>query len=317
MRGSINHQVQQLYQDSGISAIGESKHAAKDLAREAGARTWAEMGRNLKIHSYSTADAYRAVWRHVLSHAKAEFKVKDVERLSGEHIRSYLQSKIDQGIAKATFQQYAAATTKLEQALQSYSDKHARGNSYDFRSGIQESRIEARQEGLRAFEGSRAYSDPGAIVAAVSKQDHHLAASIQYEGGPRIDGATFIKAEQLQGYRIDPISGQEKGYIEVQGKGGKITEHGVSRETYQRLESAIEAGGGRFQVDKDAYRGSLEKAAEASGQDYTGSHGLRWNFAQERFQEVQANGGSYEQALAHVSQELGHDRADITLHYLR
>jgi hypothetical protein len=228
-----------------------------------------------------------------------------------------LQSKIDQGVARATFGQYAAACGKLEQALQSYSDKHDRGNSYNFRSGIQDARIEARQEGLRAFEGSRAYADPASLVSAVSNCDHQLAAAIQYEGGPRIDGVGLVKADQLRGCRVDPVSGQEKGYIEVQGKGGKITEHGVSRETYQRLESAIEAGNGRFHVDKDQYRDSLERAAQVTGQEYTGSHGLRWNFAQERFAEIQGHGGTYEQALARVSQELGHERADITLHYLR
>lgn len=317
MRGSTNYQIQQIFRQSDICAIGQSKHLAKEVAREAGARTWAEMGRNLKIHSYGTADAYRAVWRHVLDHAKAEFQMKDVERLNGDHVRSYLQSKIEQGVAKATFQQYAAACGKLEQALQSYSDRHDRNNSYDFRPGIQDARIEARQEGLRAFEGSRAYADPAALVSAVTNRDHQIAAAIQHEGGPRIDGVGLIRAEQLQGYRIDPISGQEKGHIEIQGKGGKITEHAVSRQTYQRLESAIKAGDGRFRIDKDAYRDALKHAAQATGQEYTGSHGLRWSFAQERCAEIQERGGSYEQALAQVSQELGHERADITEHYLR
>ena len=44
---------------------------------------------------------------------------------------------------------------------------------------------------------------------------------------------------------------------------------------------------------------------------------VRWNFAHERFYNLMENGYTYEQALAQVSKELGHERADITKHYLR
>ena len=73
-----------------------------------------------------------------------------------------------------------------------------------------------------------------------------------------------------------------------------------------------------FKVDKDAYRADLKAASEKSGQEYTGSHGLGWNFAQKRFNELQENENlTYKQALKQVSEEMGHHRADITEHYLR
>jgi hypothetical protein len=76
---------------------------------------------------------------------------------------------------------------------------------------------------------------------------------------------------------------------------------------------------GLFKIDKDAYRDSLKAAAKATGQQYDirSSHGLRWNFAQERFNTLQEFGKTYDQALAQGSQELGHERAEITLHYLK
>ena len=49
----------------------------------------------------------------------------------------------------------------------------------------------------------------------------------------------------------------------------------------------------------------------------TGIHGLRHNFAQERMEELQSRGFYYSDALAIISQEMGHFRPDITEVYLR
>jgi hypothetical protein len=85
--------------------------------------------------------------------------------------------------------------------------------------------------------------------------------------------------------------------------------------TYQRLEQHIFERG-TLKVSVDAYRSTLKSSAQASGQDYNGSHGLRWNFAKERFSELQKTGISYEKALGMVSDEMGHNRIEISEHYL-
>jgi integrase len=107
-----------------------------------------------------------------------------------------------------------------------------------------------------------------------------------------------------------------KGWFEVEGKRGKEREIGVSPETYARLEKEV-AEGTRFEFDKAAYRADLKEAAAMTGQEYEGSHGLRWSWAQERHSELQERGMTYEQSLSVVSQEMGHERGDITEHYLR
>ena len=75
MRDSIVGQVQTMYRFSGISQMGHSKQRAKELARSSGAKTWHEIGKHFGTYSYSTADAYRDVWKQVLSFAKREFGV--------------------------------------------------------------------------------------------------------------------------------------------------------------------------------------------------------------------------------------------------
>ena len=49
----------------------------------------------------------------------------------------------------------------------------------------------------------------------------------------------------------------------------------------------------------------------------TGGHGLRHSYAQERIEDLQRDGHTYDSALGLVSQEMGHFRGDITEVYLR
>ena len=312
MRGSTVYQVQQVFHT--VNEIGSSKHDAKAEARAEGAATWHQVGKELGVYSFSTADAYRDVWRACLDHAKETVGVRDIEKLSGEAVRAFLVSKVDQGVAHATFGQYAAALEKLEVALNRYAEQHGTGRLYAFSGEIQGARDVAVN--LERFEGSRAYADPDRLVAAVEREPHNLAAALQREGGARISEINHVTKEQLQGLREDPRTGELKGWVEVEGKGGKEREIGVSPATYARLEAAV-GGGQRFEFDKDAYRAGLKAAAAKTGQEYEGSHGLRWSWAQERHAELQETGMTYEQSLTQVSQDMGHERGDITEHYLR
>jgi integrase len=127
---------------------------------------------------------------------------------------------------------------------------------------------------------------------------------------------SLIKAEQLSGLNSDSITENLKGHITIQSKGGKENVLKISPETYAKLEHHIRQNG-EFKIDKDSYMADLQNASVNTNQQYNGSHGLRWSFAQERFQEIQQHGYTYEQALTQISHELGHERADITEHYLR
>jgi len=97
----------------------------------------------------------------------------------------------------------------------------------------------------------------------------------------------------------------------------KEREIAVSIDTYKNIEEMLMEKE-NMQFDKDDYREALKEAALLSDQDYTGSHGLRWNFAEERMEELQEHTNmTYEERLQEVSWEMGHERADITEHYLR
>jgi len=312
MRGSMDWQSHELFKT--VDNIGESKNDAKEAARANGAETWADVGKAIGVFSYSTADTYRDVWQAVGEQAKAEDGVRDMTKLEQQHIEAYLQGKIDQGVSYGTFKGYASAVEKLATALNRYAEKNGIDREYKF--DLKELRSDAKTE-LKAFEGTRAYQDPQAAVAAMRDPDARLVASIQHEGGARVKEASHIDRAQLHGLKTDRYTGQTVGKIEVVGKGGKVRAVYVSVQTYKDLERAIDQGEGRFTVPADRVRDGLKDAAVKTNQDYNGSHGLRWNYAQERFGELQDKGLTREEALIQVSNEMGHNRADITEHYLR
>ena len=67
----------------------------------------------------------------------------------------------------------------------------------------------------------------------------------------------------------------------------------------------------------NAWSKSFTEASERALGYSHGGHGLRHTYAQNRMNQLQGRDLSYEQALAIVSQELGHFRPDITEVYLR
>lgn len=311
MRGTVDWQIREVFKT--VDEIGTSKHDAKIEARDNGATTWHEVGKELGVHSYATADAYRDVWRHACEFAKEEYGIKNVEKITEREIAGYLESKVRDGVSHATLSQYSAALEKFEVALNRYASEHGTGREYKFHELIQEVKDGAD---LKRFDGSRAYTDPDRLVNEVQGDKYSIAAAIQYEGGARVSEANHIDQGQLLGLRADHYTGEEKGWIAVEGKGGKEREIGVSPGTYSRLAGEIEKEG-RFEFDKRGYAREVENAAERSDQEHQGTHGLRWSWAQERHGELQEHGRTYEQALGLVSAELGHDRSDITEHYLR
>jgi len=319
MRGSTERQVEALFRCSGINQIGESKAEAMESARneliESGqSADSASVASAVGIFSLGTAETYTEKWQELATAVRESEGIRDIEQISAQHVQQFLENKIELGVSYSHFQGYASAFGKLESALNGYSERFEKGNEYNFRGSINSLRDEARME-LPRFEGTRNYSDPGQLVGNITNDEHRLVASIQHESGMRVAEASSIQASQLRGLSTDALTGKEVGQIDFIGKGGRENVGQVSVETYRDLERHISESGS-LNVGADPYRESLKSSAEATNQEYNGSHGLRWNYAQERFSELQSRGYSYEKCLGQVSSEMGHNRIAITEHYL-
>lgn len=315
MRGGINYQVNTVFRESGIFAPGTSKHAEKSAARESGARTWADLGRELRIYSYGTAQTYKDTWHQCARWCRENLGVKDIERLQADHIKTYLENRMADGVKYSTFERECAALSKFENALTMYAEKKGSDASYSFRDAIVEVKQEASQVLDRTVE-TRAYESPESLIFALKDEKYQVVAAVQYEGGARLNEVWRIGAKDLKGIREDPHTGAQKGIISVYGKGGKEREIKVSPETFRAVAAHVEHGAMNF--NKSAYREALKEAAFESNQDYHGSHGLRWNYAQERMDELlKTTSMTYVEGLQTVAWEMGHERADISEHYLR
>jgi len=298
LRGNISYQVHEVFKS--IIRFGESKHEAKEIAREAGARTWHELGKNLDIYSYSSADSYRDVAKEAFAFAKENFGVKDITRLESQHINAFLESKVEANVKYSTFQKYAAACEKLEVALNRFT-----GKEYNF--DLTEVR-ELAQQILQKTDAHRAYENPQKVINAVSNQTFKVIAQAQLESGARVSELNHLKLSQFK----------ENGSIEVQGKGGKIRDLELSEKTYNDLKAIVlKSENQKLTFSTDAYRNELKAACEKVNEAYQGTHGLRWNYAQSMFAQLQQQGKTYEESLSIVSERLGHERSDITEHYLR
>jgi integrase len=318
MTGSVIGQVQGLYRLSGIKAIKQSRHKLKRQAREAGARTSGDVAASCPVTGFETLDKYRQVAIMFGRWITEEFGCRwDIEATTADNVWYFLADCIDRGVALLTWRTYASALNKLALALTLYARRTGSGRTYDFRAAIDSLRHVAAAE-LELDHETREYRDPAGLISNIEDVRCRIAAAVQNEGGARIREAGLIRAGQLRGTGADGITGRAVGRIflpSVAAKGGRTRIIHVSLSTYSDLSDII-AREGELRIDHDSYRRILEKAARATSQRYTGSHGLRYCFAQRRLAECLAGGMGRVAAMLRVAQEMGHSRPGITLTYI-
>ncbi|MDD5052096.1 MAG: hypothetical protein PHO27_05110 [Sulfuricurvum sp.] len=269
-----------------------------------------------KVASFQTMESYRNIWNNFFNYLKEHWCIKDAEKISSEHITAYLDYKIEYYPSKLYLQKIVSALGKLEVALQLFGKNiYNETRHYDF-SIRQYILDEARNLDLVADNyHHRAYNNPELLIASLSDPAHQLAARIQYEGGARIEGVALIKAEQLQGTVFDSITNQEKAFYISKEKGGKCGPVSINCETYNLLMEYIKRHR-HFKINRQHYWNDLKQAAILCKENTESSHGLRWNFAKRRMFEYAQAGHSYLDSLKQVSNEMKHNRASITEHYL-
>jgi hypothetical protein len=268
------------------------------------------------ISSYKTAKAYRDVWENFFHYLREHWKIKDPILITGEMVASYMEYKSEYHVSKQYLEKISSAMGKLEIALKYYTlSKYGESGEYDF--SIRQDVLDNSRD-LKLVANNyhnRTYQHPHVLIASLSDPLFRLAATIQYEGGARIEGVGLIKPDQLHGIRFDSITGTDKGVIFTKEKGGKEGYVLVSTNTYNRLLHHFKTNK-RFKIDRQKYSYDIRAAAEKMGMTPEGSHGLRWNFAKRRMMEYAKAGYTYEQSLQAVSWEMKHNRASITEHYL-
>ncbi len=309
MRGSVKWQVNTIFNE--IKQIGSSRHEAKQQATYNNPH---ELAKQTGIYSYKTLDTYRGIAKDLLQYAKDNGFTKDIEKLNGEVVRSFLENKLQEGISYNTLKTYTAAIGKLEVALERHN-----GNTYDLSKSAQEVLNQARANGMGPTEQHRAFQNPQAVINNIQNQEYRTIAQFQLASGLRLHELNHIRPDQL--YERDG-----KMFVSVeQGKGGKDRIVEVKdRQAFQAFKSLVEAKQqtsgkyeGKYVFSSSGYRAAVASAAEKAGETERGTHSFRWNYAQSQYIEKQVYEGKPEsQAKLEVSHDLGHNRESITDHYL-
>lgn len=268
------------------------------------------------IASYKTATAYREAFNNFFHYLREHWKIKDPILITGEMVASYMEYKSEYHVSKQYLEKISSAMGKLEIALKRYTlSKYFEAGDYDF--SIRQKVLDTSRNLKLVADNyhNRTYKSPHLLIESLSNPEHQLAATLQYEGGARIEGVALIKPDQLHGIRFDSITGTDKGVLFTTEKGGKQGDVLVSITTYNRLLHHFKTNQ-RFKIDRQKYSYDIRASCEKTGITPEGSHGLRWNFAKRRMMEYAKAGYAYEQSLQAVSWEMKHNRASITEHYL-
>lgn len=296
--GKITYQVSVVMEK--LKDIGSSKHAAKNAARENGAQSKHDIAKATNIYGYNTYKNYLSIAKELAKYVHTVHNVSSIENIKPEQVRSFLESKINDNsiTTKGSLNTYCSAIEKFETALNGYRS----GNSFDFSNAIKDIK---QSSSLSNNHINRAFNNPQKVIENMTNDKCKVVADLQLQHGLRVDEAKHIKIDsQLNGNTLT-----------IQGKGGIIQ---VKELTDNQVKNVKEyAENGVFSVDYKAYLNEVKQAAGAAGEEYTGTHAFRYNYAQAEHSKYIQNGMSELAANLLVSKQMGHHREDITRHYLK
>lgn len=333
----IEHQCTKLFKEH-CDSIGDSRREAKDQAIASGVRGFTEQAQKTGIHSFGTSNRYVSVWKELAKFAKEEKGVRDLADISNRTVKEFLHHKMKEDCnVYSSYRTVVSAVNKMNAALnriegveKNWTNVTDKMREFGRHKLPTEKDIEKdlKDKGLAI---GRGFIDAKEVVNNFdsTKPDLAFTAQVQYETGCRISEIAVIKENQLRGIGVDPYTAQEKGVVNVVGKGGKEREVYLDPQTYRKLEEKIENSDKKvidketkeeikvIKVARTTYTNEVRDAAARAGQPYTGTHDFRHSWVQDRIKELVTEGYSKSEARVATSDEIGHVREYITETYLK
>lgn len=303
------NQLSNAISKSGIVQIGTSRHDAKqerysNLADAGQKADSHNVNQTIGITSYASLHKFQTNAGKFGKWCFGNQDLNNINQIKPAHVTEFLQQLCDCEYAKNTVQSYASTLEKMAVMLDNVCPTST-PRAETWHAAIAEMRPEINDLPAKDTE-TRAYADPRGMIDAMDSPQMQMIASLQLDHGLRISDATKIDTANIDGTTLTIYN----------SKGGQDIMVNLTPEEVSKI-NALADDNGLLHVKQDDYSGALRDACELSGQTWTGSHGLRHNYAQERMATLTGQGMDYNTALRTVSEEMGHHRIDITLIYLR
>jgi hypothetical protein len=291
-RSNANYVVSSVMKNA--NGIGQSKTEAKNNSEKVG-----QNGQSVstKAHSISSTQNLRTMTTQYTEYLKEEYGNKIVEHINNDTVKDFIDKKAEE-VGEGTLNTYISTLGKMADNL------NEQGINTIDRESITDYRNDLKEQGhsLQSEHINRGYENPSEIVEKMNDTPFGISAQLQHEVGLRADDALNSEKWTLNDDKTLSIEGS-KGGIDY-------TTTTLTDSLYEKVQEAIE---NNYKGNYEEYREALK---EAVGDEYNGTHGLRYNFAQERLEELRESNYSENEALSELSLEMGHSRSEISLHYL-
>ncbi len=252
------------------------------------------------VHSYSTFNRYMGVVKEFANYVKEEFGVNRIDKIEAKHIDSFLQEKIEAGFSEKTLKINACALEKYSITIKRDDlFKHLKQNFHKYYGRARE------------YVKTQPFSNPEKVINSLKDPAHRTVAELQYRTGARLGDVKKIRVDE-----------ERKQVIIENSKGGRdrVIDYSDRPEKFERVKELRHELDNHLQQRewkeiRETYPEELKEVASTQGDIYTGTHSFRVNYAQERFKELTSRGLSEYRADKILTQELGHNRIEMSQYY--
>ena len=288
-RASANAVINKIMSQS--KGIGESKTEAKSRSGVV-----AQNGQTIstKVHSLKSTDNMRSITTQYVNFVKENYGNRVVSHLNNETMKEFIDHKLET-VSQGTANTYISVLAKVSDNLNQL------GINTTSRNEITSYRSELREHGnsLQKNHINRCNENPQVIVRAMEENTPYgLSARLQYEVGLRADDTLNFSKLRL--------NEENSLYVQQSKNGLNYTTVPLSDETAQRVAEAIS---NQISVNYGAYRESLKEAVESTGQEWKGTHSLRYDAINKQYSDGLS--------LSEIALNSGHSREEISLHYMK
>lgn len=255
-------------------------------------------------HSSSTFNRYAGVAKQLCMYLKDEHNVNRIDKITYQNIENFIDRKIEKGLSQSTIKVNLSAIEKFcdtinrkdisEKLRDKYSDFYSR----------------AKPSG-RAI----AFANPERLIQKIYEKNetHGIVAELQYLTGARIGDVKKIEVDrERQVVNINGSKGGRDRSIDFSDRQEKLERIADLKE---KLDNAIRETG--WKEIRESYYNSVKSACVSCGELYSGAHAFRVNYAEERHNELTERGLSFSEADKVLTQELGHNREEMSIYYTR